>query len=96
MVRCYSGECSIACLVISMTITSSFTGWIDPDTQNEHKTMTSYTDGKQYDLIMSDEFNREGRTFKDGDDPMWTGTVIHFGTYREQNKDKPFSPVLTY
>jgi Beta-glucan synthesis-associated protein SKN1/KRE6/Sbg1 len=35
--------------------------------------MASYTDGKIYDLIMSDEFNREGRSFKDGDDPTWTG-----------------------
>lgn len=25
-----------------------------------------------FDLTMSDEFNTNGRTFKDGDDPMWT------------------------
>ena len=75
MVRSY-GECSMACLLITMSyisLTASFSGWIDPDTLLEHKTMASYTDGKTYDLIMSDEFNREGRSFKDGDDPMWTG-----------------------
>ena len=54
-------------------MTSSFSGWIDPDSLAEHRTMVSYSDGKTYDLIMSDEFNREGRTFKDGDDPTWTG-----------------------
>ena len=32
----------------------------------------SYSDGKTYDLVMSDEFNRDGRTFTDGHDPMWT------------------------
>lgn len=32
----------------------------------------SYTDGKRYDIVMSDEFNRDGRDFKDGADPMWT------------------------
>ena len=34
--------------------------------------INSYTDGKAYDLVMSDEFNRDGRTFTDGHDPMWT------------------------
>ena len=38
----------------------------------EHLTLQSYSDGKIYDLVMSDEFNRDGRSFKDGDDPMWT------------------------
>ena len=47
-------------------IDSKFTGWIDPDTQPADKTRVSYTDGKVYDIIMSDEFNKAGRTFKDG------------------------------
>ena len=63
-------------LLVTMTLSSSFSGWVDPDTKGEHKTMVSYTDGKTYDLIMSDEFNREGRSFKDGDDPMWTGNKL--------------------
>jgi Beta-glucan synthesis-associated protein SKN1/KRE6/Sbg1 len=48
-------------------------GWIVPDTQLEDKTHSSYTDGLEYELIMSDEFNRPGRSFKDGHDPLWTG-----------------------
>ena len=73
MVRCYSSEFSAACLIAIMPLSSSFSGWVDPDTTAEYRTMASYTDGKTYDLIMSDEFNREGRSFKDGDDPTWTG-----------------------
>lgn len=75
MVRCCRSQCSIAFLIATLTYTSSFTGWIDPDTTSEHKTLVSYSDGKTYDLVMSDEFNRAGRSFKDGDDPMWTGIV---------------------
>ena len=62
------------CLQSATRIQSAeFAGWIDPDTTDEHKTMKSITTGEDYDLVMSDEFNREGRSFKDGDDPMWTG-----------------------
>jgi beta-glucan synthesis-associated protein KRE6 len=50
-------------------------GWIDPDTAPEHLTTTSLHDGRLYDLVMSDEFNVEGRTFADGDDPMWTAEL---------------------
>ena len=78
MVRHCYGESCIVYLLVTMTLSSSFSGWVDPDTKDEHKKMTSYTDGKSYDLIMSDEFNREGRSFKDGDDPMWTGTLLNY------------------
>ena len=50
-----------------------YSGWVDPDTPLDKKTIVSYTDGKTYDLVMSDEFEKSGRTFKDGHDPMWTG-----------------------
>ena len=52
---------------------TSFSGWIDVDTQPENRNARSFTDGKIYDLVMSDEFNRDGRGFADGHDPMWTG-----------------------
>jgi beta-glucanase (GH16 family) len=51
----------------------SFAGWVDPDTPNDKKKTRSKTDGQEYELIMSDEFNRDGRHFHDGFDPMWTG-----------------------
>lgn len=47
-------------------------GWIDPDTPASSKQTRSFTDGEVYDLVMSDEFNKPGRKFLDGHDPMWT------------------------
>lgn len=81
MVRCSRSQCSVAFLIATLTYASSFTGWIDPDTTTEHKTLVSYSDGKTYDLVMSDEFNRAGRSFKDGDDPMWTGMADGKSTF---------------
>lgn len=49
--------------------------WIDPDTPEEAFGVGSYMPefvGVQFDLVMSDEFNVPGRTFRDGEDPMWT------------------------
>ena len=42
------------------------------DTKDEHKSTRNYFNGLDYELVMSDEFNRAGRSFKDGHDPMWT------------------------
>jgi hypothetical protein len=64
---------AIYCLVLLNLCGSEFTGWIDPDTPEDKKTIVSFSDGKTYDLVMSDEFERPGRSFKDGHDPMWTG-----------------------
>eukprot|EP00816_Leptocylindrus_hargravesii_P012977 CAMPEP_0196803252 /NCGR_PEP_ID=MMETSP1362-20130617/2615_1 /TAXON_ID=163516 /ORGANISM="Leptocylindrus danicus, Strain CCMP1856" /LENGTH=621 /DNA_ID=CAMNT_0042174709 /DNA_START=115 /DNA_END=1980 /DNA_ORIENTATION=+ len=49
--------------------------WIDPDTPEENRKTTTYVealDGAEFELVMSDEFNVPGRTFKDGEDPKWT------------------------
>ena len=56
--------------VILLQIISS--AWIDPDTPEENYKLKSFTDGQTYDLVMSDEFNKDGRGFKDGYDPTWT------------------------
>lgn len=55
------------------SVQSEFAGWVDPDTPESVRTLKSYTDGEVYDLVMSDEFETPGRTFKDGHDPTWTG-----------------------
>ena len=62
------------CILTSLTMHSFFCmiGWVDPDTRQEEKKVKSYTNGKEYVLIMSDEFGRDGRSFHDGADPMWT------------------------
>ena len=50
---------------------------IDSDTPDDVKTRTGF-DGEQWDLVFSDEFNVEGRTFYPGDDPFWTAVDIHY------------------
>ena len=46
-------------------------GLIDNDTPDDVKTKTGYTYGETYELVFSDEFNQDGRTFYPGDDPYW-------------------------
>lgn len=43
---------------------------IDPETPQDVRTRVGY-DGKNYQLVFSDEFNTDGRTFWPGDDPFW-------------------------
>ena len=50
---------------------------IDADTPQDVRTRIG-TDGKQYNLIFSDEFNRDGRTFWPGDDPFWEAVDLHY------------------
>lgn len=41
---------------------------VDNDTPTSVYTRTGY-DGEEYELVFSDEFNTDGRTFWPGDDP---------------------------
>ncbi|KAJ7830201.1 glycoside hydrolase family 16 protein [Mycena leptocephala] len=50
---------------------------IDPDTPASAYTYTG-DDGKTLDLVFSDEFNVDGRTFYPGDDPYWTAVDLHY------------------
>ena len=43
---------------------------IDPDTPQSAHNRLGF-DGKTYQLVFSDEFNKAQRTFKSGDDPFW-------------------------
>ncbi|KAE9083763.1 hypothetical protein PF010_g21089 [Phytophthora fragariae] len=45
--------------------------WVDPVTPSNRQTYTS-SRGGTWDLVMSDEFNTEGRSFEPGDDHLWT------------------------
>ncbi|KAG2882951.1 hypothetical protein PC117_g26132 [Phytophthora cactorum] len=45
--------------------------WVDPDTPQERYTWET-SRGDTWDLVMSDEFNTPGRSFRPGDDHMWT------------------------
>ena len=57
-------------------------GLIDPDTPKNVMTRTSH-DGTTQKLVFSDEFNREGRTFYDGDDPYFQGVDIWYGATQD-------------
>ncbi|ORX40279.1 putative beta-glucan synthesis-associated protein SKN1 [Kockovaella imperatae] len=56
---------------------TNFATVIDEDTPQSAMTYQGY-DGKTYDLVFSDEFNKDGRTFFDGDDPYWTAVDLHY------------------
>lgn len=64
--------CKCVILLALVPFREVFGGWIDEDTPEDAQTTTSLIDNTEYQLIMSDEFNVKGRTFADGDDPMWT------------------------
>ncbi|KAJ8496348.1 hypothetical protein ONZ45_g12486 [Pleurotus djamor] len=51
---------------------------IDRDTPDSAKTRRGF-DGHDYELVFSDEFNVEGRTFYPGDDPFWEAVDIWYG-----------------
>lgn len=53
-------------------------GLIDLDTPTSAYTTTSYGDGSEWQLIFSDEFNTDGRTFYPGDDPYWEAVNLHY------------------
>lgn len=50
---------------------------IDPDTPKAAYSKKGQN-GKEYWLVFSDEFNTDGRTFKEGDDPFWTAADMHY------------------
>lgn len=40
--------------------------------------MTSFADGSEWQLVFSDEFNTDNRTFWPGDDPYWEAVDLHY------------------
>ncbi|KAI0659067.1 beta-glucan synthesis-associated [Cubamyces menziesii] len=52
---------------------------IDLDTPDSAKTRTGF-DGQEYELVFSDEFNTDGRTFYPGDDPFWEAADLWYGS----------------
>lgn len=58
------------------------TSLIDPTTPSSAKTRTSHSGTKQ-NLVFSDEFNTDGRTFYDGDDPFFQAVDIWYGVTQD-------------
>lgn len=88
---------SFELLVVSVTLLARVditrASWIDPDTPMEFRKSQALSEGdeRQYQLVFSDEFEQEGRTFNDGFDPRWTAinkndytnAALHY--YSEEN-----------
>lgn len=53
-------------------------GLIDLDTPQEAYTKQPWTGQTEMELIFSDEFNTDGRTFYPGDDPYWEAVDLHY------------------
>lgn len=56
---------------------TGFTGLIDKDTPLSVYTRTG-SDGQKYDLVFSDEFSVDGRTFYPSDDPYWEAVDLYY------------------
>jgi hypothetical protein len=50
---------------------------IDPDTPMSARTRVG-SDGQTYNIVFSDEFNTDGRTFWPGDDPYWEAVDLQY------------------
>lgn len=50
---------------------------IDNDTDKKYYTKVA-SDGSTWNLVFSDEFNTDGRTFWQGDDPFWEAVDLHY------------------
>ena len=60
-------------------------GLIDLDTPQNLYTKPSYHDPSQtLQLVFSDEFNTDGRTFYPGDDPYWEAVDLHYWQVRRR------------
>src|SRR5579859_6698610 len=53
-------------------------GLIDVDTPQSAYTKKGYYDGTEMQLVFSDEFNTDGRSFYPGDDPYWEAVDLHY------------------
>ena len=58
------------------------TGLIDSTTPQYAMTRTAL-DGSQLELVFSDEFNHQERTFYPGDDPFWTAQDLWYGSTQD-------------
>ncbi|KAF7863199.1 hypothetical protein EAF04_007282 [Stromatinia cepivora] len=56
---------------------------IDPDTPQIARTRKSTFNGETLNLVFSDEFNNNNRTFYPGDDPFWTAPNIWYGATQD-------------
>jgi hypothetical protein len=77
---------SKSALRLQVPMISGNWGLIDKDTPNDALTTKSYVDPNQeLQLVFSDEFNVDGRTFYPGDDPYWEAVDLHYWAVRRMS-----------
>ena len=64
-------------------------GLIDPDTPASAKTRSSTFDGSILNLVFSDEFNQDNRTFYPGDDAYWSAPDFWYGATQDMEWYSP-------
>ena len=69
----------VLALRCALCVACAQAGWIDADTPKNAQTITGYGDNSKHTLVMSDEFETTGRSFRDGEDPRWT--AVHKNDY---------------
>ncbi|KAF3147695.1 hypothetical protein TWF594_002285 [Orbilia oligospora] len=79
---CRGSECLPPNIQNQPPLKNARTGLIDPDTPKSAMTRTA-SDGKQWNLVFSDEFNVDGRTFYPGEDPFWEAVDIWYGATQD-------------
>ncbi|GAA5900699.1 hypothetical protein JCM6882_000943 [Rhodosporidiobolus microsporus] len=71
----------------------AFRGLIDKDTPDSALTKKGFLNGKDYQLVFSDEFNEEGRLFYPGMDPYFQAVDLH---YWQTNNIEYYDPGQVY
>lgn len=56
------------------------TSLIDPDTPQYAMARYSVLGGRKLKLVFSDEFNKDGRSFYENDDPFWQAVDLHYAS----------------
>lgn len=69
------------------------TSLVDPDTPSDALT-TKSTKGDTWELVFSDEFNANGRTFYSGDDQFWEAPDIHYDATKDLEWYDPDASVV--
>ncbi|KAI3605273.1 glycoside hydrolase family 16 protein [Moniliophthora roreri] len=65
-------------MVFEVPVMLANTGLVDIETPEEARTIKAYHTGVDMELVFSDEFNRDGRSFYPGDDPYWEAVDLHY------------------
>ncbi|KAF3911419.1 hypothetical protein ABW20_dc0103603 [Dactylellina cionopaga] len=79
---CRGLECLPAHIQNQPLLKNARSGLIDPDTPKSAMTRRA-SDGKDWKLVFSDEFNVPNRTFYPGEDPFWEAVDIWYGATQD-------------